>query len=212
MPRRTLARCNLLTFAAQPWNLFEDDPGAGGGGGGGAPAVNEHGYPDATPIASMSVEHQLAYWKHQSRKHEAAVKASPDAAELERLRAADAELTTRKTAELTETQRLQAEKDAAEAARAAAEATAATATAELLRTKVAASKQLTPAQAAWLQGSTQEELEASADRLLADFGTPQGGNQGGNVRSGGPRGSDAGGGAKTTATGAELYRLRHGKN
>lgn len=39
------------------------------------------------------------------------------------------------------------------------------------RLEVAAEKKLTPEQAAWLQGSTQEELAASADRLLAAFPT-----------------------------------------
>jgi hypothetical protein len=37
------------------------------------------------------------------------------------------------------------------------------------RLEVAQAKSLTPEQAAWLQGSTQEELLASADRLLAAF-------------------------------------------
>jgi len=35
---------------------------------------NEHGYPDDTPIAEMTIEQQAAYWKRQSRKHEAAKK------------------------------------------------------------------------------------------------------------------------------------------
>ncbi|MGW6855792.1 hypothetical protein [Streptomyces xanthophaeus] len=176
------------------------------------PVLNEHGYPDGTPTADMTPEHQVAYWRHHARKHEARANAAPDAAELERLRAAEAELTTRKAAEMTETQRLQAEKDAADARAVAAETAAATASAELLRTQVATSKSLTPAQTTWLRGSTKEELEASADQLLADFGTPQGGGATPPPRSGGPRGSDAGGGAKTTESGAELYRLRHGKN
>lgn len=32
--------------------------------------VNEFGYPDDTPVAEMSMEHQRNYWKRQSRKHE----------------------------------------------------------------------------------------------------------------------------------------------
>lgn len=35
---------------------------------------NEHGYPDDTPIVEMTIEQQAAYWKRQSRKHEAAKK------------------------------------------------------------------------------------------------------------------------------------------
>ncbi|MFI2213040.1 hypothetical protein [Streptomyces sp. NPDC020141] len=200
-------RSALLTFTALPWTLHEDDPGAGGGGGG-APIVNEYGYPDNTPTADMSAEHQVAYWKHHARKHEQRASAAPDAAELERLRAADAELATRKAAELSETERVQAEKDAAEAARALAEQERDEARAEALRVTVAADKGLTPAQARRLQGSTKEDLEADADELLKDFApaaplSPP--------RVGGNRGRDVGG-PTTTASGAERYRAKHGKN
>ncbi len=212
MPRRTLARRNLLTFSAQPWTLFEDDPGAGGGGGG-TPTLNEHGYPEGKPVADMEPAHQVAYWKYHARKHEDRANAAPDAAELERLRQADADLKARQASELTETQRLQKERDDAAALAATEAAKAAAATAELLKLQVAAEKQLTPAQAAWLRGSTKEELEASAAQLLADF-TPSGqggGDSGGSTRSGGNRGGDVGG-AKTVSAGADLYRERHGKN
>ncbi|MEV6684455.1 hypothetical protein AB0N28_03770 [Streptomyces sp. NPDC051130] len=207
MPRRTLARHNLLTFAAQPWNLFEDDPNAGGGGGG--PQLNEHGYPEGTPVADMDAAHQVAYWKHHARKHEARANSAPDAAELERLRAADAELATRKAADLTETERLQAERDAARAEAEAARAEAAQATATALRLEVATAKGLTARQAERLRGATREELEADADDLLTTFGTPA--PQGSAGRSGGPRGSEVGG-TKSVSTGAERYRERHGKN
>jgi hypothetical protein len=212
MPRRTLARRNaaLLTFAAQPWNLFEDDPNAGGGGGGGnAPTVNEHGYPDATPIADMSTEHQAAYWKHQSRKHEQRANAGPDAAELERLRAADAELAQRKAADMTETERLQKEAADAKAEAEAARAAAAEVTSQLIRTTVATAKQLTAEQAKWLQGSTKEELEASADQLIAAFGntTPPD-----NRRPPTGSGSDVNPGGKTVSSGEARYKARHGSN
>lgn len=207
MPRRTLARRNLLTFSAQPWTLCEDDPGAGGGGGGGTPQLNEHGYPDATPVVEMAVAHQAAYWKHHARKHEALAKSAPDSAELERLRAADAELATRKAAELSDVERVQAEKATAEQAAATARAEADVAVRKSLLLEVAMSKSLTPAQAARLQGSTKEELEADADALLKDF-APTGGA--GTYRVGGDRGSDVGGGS-SVATGAERFRQKHGK-
>jgi membrane protein involved in colicin uptake len=216
MPRHTLARRNLLTLASAPWTLYEDDPGAGGGGGGGnEPQLNEHGYPDATPIAEMSTEHQAAYWKHQSRKHEQRASQAPDAAELERLKERDAALKKLEDEQLTETQRVQAEKDAAEAARLAAEAERDAAVAEAVRIRIAADKGLTPAQAERLRGTTKEELEADAEELLKLFGTTgQGSNggagNGGPPRSGGPRGNDVGG-SKTITTGAERYRQRHGK-
>ncbi|MFB7115748.1 hypothetical protein [Streptomyces sp. NPDC056291] len=210
MPRRTLARNSLLTFAAQPWNLFEDDPTAGGGGGGGGgTSVNEHGYPDATPVADMTSEHQVAYWKHHARKHEAAAKSAPDAAELERLRAAEAELATRKAAEMSDAERVQAEKEAAQTAAATAKAEAEAATRKALLLEIALDKGLTPAQAARLQGSSKEELEADADELTKLFGSN--GNGGGNSsRSGGSRGSDVGNTTTVTA-GAERYRQKYGK-
>ncbi len=214
MPRRTLARRNaLLTLAHEPWTLYEDDPGAGGGGGGGGNTVvvNEHGYPDATPVADMTAEHQVAYWKHHARKHEAASKAGPDAAELERLRAAEAELNSRKAAEMSEAERVQAEKAAAEAAAATAKAEADAATRKALLLEIALDKGLTSAQVNRLQGSTKEELEADADAYLAELGTVgQGGSSGGTPRSGGARGSDVNTTSTVTA-GAERYRAKHGK-
>lgn len=206
MPRRTLARRNLLTFSAQPWTLMEGEPGEGGGGAGGAPAVNEHGYPDATPVAEMSTAHQAAYWKHHARKHEATAKAAPDAAELERLRAAETELNTRKAAEMSDVERVQAEKATAEADAATARTEAAQATRKALLLEVAISKNLTATQAARLQGSTREELEADADALLKDF-APAGAPA---PRAGGARGSDVGGGSNV-ASGAERFRQKHGK-
>ncbi|KPC89950.1 hypothetical protein ADL27_38705 [Streptomyces sp. NRRL F-6602] len=196
-----------MTFSAQPWHLFEDDPGAGSGGGGGV-QLNEHGYPDNTPTAEMSAEHQAAYWKHHARKHEQRANAAPDAAELERLRAADEELKTRKAAELSDVERAQAEKDAAETARQTAERERDEARAEALRITVAADKGLTPAQAARLRGTTKEELEADADALKALFGTT---TPAPSPRSGGPQGGDVGGTTTVTA-GADRYRQKYGKH
>lgn len=210
MPRRTLARRNLLTFSAQPWTLFENEPGAGGGGGGtGTVTVNEHGYPDATPVADMVPEHQAAYWKYQSRKHEQRASTAPDAAEVERLRAADAELATRKAADLSETERLQKERDDAAALAATNATTAATAVRDALVLRVAIDKGLTTEQADRLQGTTKEELEADADKLKALF-APAGGGSGA-TRVGGPRGADVGG-SSTVESGAERYRAKHNKN
>lgn len=175
-----------------------------------APIVNENGYPDATPVAEMSAEHQAAYWRHHSRKWEQTAKSAPDAAELERLRAAEAELATRKAAEMTDAQRIQAEKEAAEAARQAAERERDEARAEALRIRVAADKGLTLAQAERLRGSTKEELEADADALLTAFGVGQTGTPPPPPRVGGPRGGDVTPTTTVTA-GAERYRQKHGK-
>ncbi|MEV4037734.1 hypothetical protein [Streptomyces umbrinus] len=216
MLRNAHSRRHLLTLASSPWTLYENEGGEGGsGGGGGTVTVNEHGYPDGKPVAEMDAAHQVAYWKHHARKHEQRANAAPDAATLERLRAADAELTTRKNAELSETQRLQAERDAATAEAATAKAERDAAARKALVLEIASVKGLTAAQAARLQGATKEELEADADALKALFGTGTtqgGGNSGGSdTRSGGNRGGDVGG-TKTVSTGADLYRERHGKN
>ncbi|MYR43057.1 DUF4355 domain-containing protein [Streptomyces sp. SID5910] len=199
-------------MAHEPWTLYEDDPANPGGGGGGSTAsVNEHGFPDNTPWRDMSAEHQAAYWQHHSKKWEQRATSAPDAAELERLRTADEELKTRKAADLSETERLQKERDDAAAEAATAKAEAATATRKALLLEVAANKGLTPAQATRLQGSTKEELEADADALKAEFGaTGQGGSTGGSARSGGARGSDVGG-SNGVSTGAERFRQQHGK-
>ncbi len=52
----------------------------------------DRGYPEGVPLADMAETEQLAYWKHQSRKHEAAAKAAPRADELRELRAAKQKL------------------------------------------------------------------------------------------------------------------------
>ena len=57
------------------------------GAGAATPTVNEHGFPSDTPLTQMSVEHQAAYWKHMSRKHEATAKNAPKADEVEALKA-----------------------------------------------------------------------------------------------------------------------------
>ncbi|MFJ6636560.1 hypothetical protein ACIQMR_35130 [Streptomyces sp. NPDC091376] len=215
MPRRTLPRHRaLLTLASQPWTLYEAPPGDGGGGGGGnTPTLNEHGYPDGTPVADMEPTHQVAYWKHHARKHEQRANTAPDATELQRLKDRDAALKKLEDEQLTDAQRIQAEKDAEVARATAAETTAAQAVRKALVLEIALDKGLTVAQANRLQGSTKEELEADADELLKLFGGNAGdkGDKGGSgYRSGGNRGGDVGG-AKTTATGAERYRQRHGK-
>lgn len=185
------------------------------GAGDGASKLNEHGFPDATPVADMAPEHQAAYWKHHARKHEQRANAGPDAAELESLRAAAQELAERKTAELSDAERAQAEKAAADDARTTAERERDEARAELLRVRVAAAKGLTPEQADRLRGSTKEELEADADELVKLFGgAPADGaresTHGSQARSGGARGSDVGA-TSNVASGAERYRQRHGK-
>ncbi|MBN9209347.1 MAG: hypothetical protein J0H96_11875 [Microbacterium ginsengisoli] len=63
---------------AAPWLRFfapaDDDLGGGSGGDGG----DQLGFPTETPLEQMTPEQQIAYWKHNSRKHEKAAKARAD--------------------------------------------------------------------------------------------------------------------------------------
>lgn len=54
-----------------------DGGGTGSAGGGQSPGGDD-GYPANTPIAEMTPEQQVAYWKAQARKHEARVKQMSD--------------------------------------------------------------------------------------------------------------------------------------
>lgn len=46
--------------------------------------LNEHGYPDHTPVQNMSVEHQAAYWRAYARRNEDRIKAMGDYADLKK--------------------------------------------------------------------------------------------------------------------------------
>ncbi|WP_157978318.1 MULTISPECIES: hypothetical protein [Nocardia] len=84
--------------------------------------LNEHGYPDATPLAEMDIAEQAAYWKHQSRKHEArASRANTGALSPEEAQALRDQIAQLEAAALTDEQRAQADQvnTAVEAARAA---------------------------------------------------------------------------------------------
>lgn len=57
----------------------------------GEPKLNAHGFPDQTPWKQMKPEHQAAYWRHQSKRHETRANAAADyetvKAELDRIKA-----------------------------------------------------------------------------------------------------------------------------
>ncbi|MFK5691288.1 hypothetical protein ACI3EY_16645 [Ornithinimicrobium sp. LYQ92] len=90
MNRTTLPTSSPILTAMHPGNphglrYAEGDAGEAGGEGGSptgeapkAPALNEHGYPDATPVKDMSVDQQLAYHQHHSRKWEQRAKSRED--------------------------------------------------------------------------------------------------------------------------------------
>lgn len=57
--------------------------------------LNEHGYPDNTPVAEMSAEHQAAYYKHHSRLWESRAKENRNTAERLRQEQANAPVNDR---------------------------------------------------------------------------------------------------------------------
>ncbi|WP_413600842.1 hypothetical protein [Curtobacterium sp. Curtsp57] len=70
------------------------------------PDPDPSGFPANTPVAEMTQEQQLAYWKHQSRKHE---RRADERKDYDQLRAAADELATLKAANQTEAEKALAE-------------------------------------------------------------------------------------------------------
>lgn len=68
----------------------EGGEGQGEGGDQGSKSGGDKGFPDGTPVAEMSAEQQVAYWKHQARKHQSRAEARGDydtvKAELDQLK------------------------------------------------------------------------------------------------------------------------------
>lgn len=89
--------------------------------------------------------------------------------DYDQLKERAAKLDEIENAQKTEAQRLAEQAEQAQQARTTAEQEAQSLRVQLLRHKVAAAKGLTPAQAARLQGDSEEEIEADADALLAAF-------------------------------------------
>ena len=98
---------------------------------------------------------EVAKWRAMSRKHEAQAKTNADAAK---------KLATMEDADKSEVQKLTDKATLSDKA-------AVDAKHELARLRVAMRKNLTEAQAKRLIGTTEEELEADADELLASFAT-----------------------------------------
>lgn len=66
------------------------------------PAPTDPGFPADTPVAEMTSEQQLAYWKHQSRKHE---RRADERKDYDQLKADAAELAALKAASQTDAER-----------------------------------------------------------------------------------------------------------
>ncbi len=77
--------------------------------------LNRYGYPDATPLAEMSIEQQAAYWKHKARVHEQRSKSKQPGYTPEEVQALREELEALRNAQLSDSERAHA--DAVETAR-----------------------------------------------------------------------------------------------
>lgn len=130
-----------------------------------APAPPAPAAPEPLAPAAQPAEPD---WKTEARKWERLAKTNKDAAD---------KLAALEDSKKTETEKLTERATAAETRAAEAESKA-------LRLEVAAAKGLTQAQAKRLVGSTQAELEADADELLASFGTTPSGDTTGGKGSG----------------------------
>ncbi|MGS2809404.1 hypothetical protein [Nocardia sp. MW-W600-9] len=72
--------------------------------------VNEHGFPDATPLSEMSVAEQAAYWKHKARQHEGRAKAkNTGGLSAEEAQALRDEIEQLRTAAMSDSERAQSE-------------------------------------------------------------------------------------------------------
>lgn len=87
--------------------FLEGDGNGGGGAGDGDGSGNDLGFPPNTPWRDMEPEQQIAYWRHQSRKHEGVADSRKD---YDQLKADSEEL-----AQLRAANQTQAEKDLEEA-------------------------------------------------------------------------------------------------
>lgn len=76
--RRTFGDAVMEAGESDGDNTGGDNDGGEGGAGDKTTAVNEHGFPDGTPWREMTAEHQAAYWRHQSRRHEQRANAAAD--------------------------------------------------------------------------------------------------------------------------------------
>lgn len=139
------------------------------------PEVGPDGYPLNTPVSKMAPEHQAAYWRHQARKHEKAVKA------FGKLTPEQVKEMTARIREIEDAQKTEQEKLAerlAEAERRATELEASRA-----RLLAAAAHDIPPALVERLGGTTEdeinetaqlvaEEIEAEVQRRLAEMPPP----------------------------------------
>jgi hypothetical protein len=177
--------------------------GTGTGAGGQQQGDRPHGYPVNTPVEQMTAAEQTAYWRHHSRKHENALRGlgltpGQEAADLKRLRDAEAELTQLKRADMSEVDRLKAEL-------AEAQQTNTTLLADKVRSDAARDAKLPAHLWPFVTATDPQAAKAQAETLAASVKT--GANEGGHDQ--GARGGQ--GDKPSVARGRELWQQRHGR-
>lgn len=180
----------------------------GGQAGGGSGSGTDAGYPANTPVAEMTTEQQLAYWKHHSRKHEGRLQGlgltpGQEADELKALREAQAKLKQIEDSQLSDVERLTKERD--ELAVKNQELTIAK-----VRSDAAAAAQLPADMAEFITAVTPEQAKEQAEKLAARLGT-SGGNGSGGAGGGTHDQGHRGGGTQKAgmAAGRDRYAERH---
>lgn len=182
--------------------------GAQNGGGNAGGSGTDPGYPANTPVAEMTTEQQLAYWKFHSRKHEGRLQGlgltpGQEADELKSLREAQAKLKQIEDSQLSDVERLTKERD--ELAVRNQELTIAK-----VRTDAAAAAQLPADMAEFITAVTPEQAQEQAEKLAARLGT-SGGNGSGSAGGGTHDQGHRGGGTQKAgmAAGRDRYAERH---
>jgi len=189
-----------------------NDGGSGDqGGDGNKGEVGPNGFPESTPIADMKPEHQAAYWKHQSRKHEDTAKARADyeaiKAERDQLKASTQTDAEKAITDARADERAKAEKDTAgkyQARLVAAEVKAALASTKFPADKIAG-------QVEFLDHTkfltADGEVDADKVKQYAAGLAPTGGTW--PDMGGGKRGRNTTG--KGVSAGADMYAASRGK-
>lgn len=126
-----------------------------------SPAAGPDGFPPSTPVADMAPEQQAAYWRHQAKKHEKAYKAFGQTSP-EQVKAMAAQLAEIEDSQKTEQQRLADRLAAAEQRATQAEIGRA-------RLVAAAAYNLPASLLEKLGGSTEDEIEASAEAIASEL-------------------------------------------
>ncbi|MGW4127963.1 hypothetical protein [Amycolatopsis japonica] len=171
-----------------------------GDAGSAGDAGSDKGFPENTPVAEMTPEQQVAYWKHQSRKWEGQAKQGPTPAEIAEMKAKAAAHDAAEQANMTELERERAKN--AELAKKNAEY-------ELKEMQRAAAKAagLSLEDYEFVTATDSEGAKAQAEKLAARFKAAKEAGGGAGFQQGFQ--GDKGAKPNDVASGRELYRQQH---